>query len=92
MMIPFSLSIGTTTPLNNHPEFNDSIDVERYNSVIVPILKEKGIIINDLYTPMAKDIQKFVRSDDHIHLTDEGNEICAKQVADLILSVAKELD
>ena len=82
---------ATTTPLNKHPEFNDSVDVERYNSVIVPILKEKGIIINDLYTPMAKDVERYVRADDHIHLTDEGNEICAKQVANLILSVAKEI-
>ena len=82
---------ATTTPLNKHPEFNDSVDVERYNATIVPILKEKGIIINDLYTPMAADVQKFVRADDHIHLTEEGNEICAKQVADLILSVAKDL-
>jgi hypothetical protein len=82
---------ATTTPLNKHPEFNDSVDVERYNSVIVPILEAKGIIINDLYTPMSKDIERFVRADDHIHLTDEGNEICAKKVADLILSVANEL-
>jgi hypothetical protein len=40
---------------------------------------------------MSKDIERFVRADDHIHLTDEGNEICANQVADIIKKVASEL-
>lgn len=82
---------ATTTPLNKHPEFNDSVDVVRYNEVIVPILAEKGVIINDLYTPMASDIQKYIRSDDHIHLTDAGIEVCSKKVSDIILEVAKQL-
>ena len=40
---------------------------------------------------MAADIEKYVRADDHIHLTDEGNEICAQKVADLIRSVARDI-
>ena len=87
----YKVIFATTTPLNKHTEFNASVDVERYNSVIVPILEAKGIIINDLYTPMSKDIERFVRADDHIPLTDEGNEICANLVAELIRKVASEL-
>ncbi|MBQ8758599.1 MAG: SGNH/GDSL hydrolase family protein [Clostridia bacterium] len=82
---------ATTTPTNKHPEFNGNHNIERYNALIVPILEKKGIIINDLYTPMSKDIDKYIRSDDHIHLTEAGIEVCAMQVADVIRKVAGEL-
>lgn len=83
---------ATTTPTNNHPEFRGNHNIERYNALIVPILEKKGIIINDLYTPMASDVERYIRSDDHIHLTEAGIEVCAKQVADVIMKVASELD
>ena len=82
---------ATTTPLNKHPEFNDSIDVVRYNNALIPVLEAKGVIINDLFTPMAADVQKYIRSDDHIHLTDEAIKICADIVANKIREVAKTI-
>jgi len=82
---------ATTTPVNEHPEFNDSVDIARYNAALVPILEAKGIIINDLFTPMAKDVQKYIRSDDHIHLTEEGIEVCSKLVADVIRKTAEQM-
>ncbi|MBE6687833.1 MAG: hypothetical protein E7588_00990 [Ruminococcaceae bacterium] len=81
---------ATTTPVSPKHEFNKNPVAERYNSLIVPVLKEKGIIINDLYSTVAKDIDKYI-CDDKIHLSQEGIDVCAKQVADIIKEVAKTL-
>ena len=62
-------------------------DIDRYNSVLVPLLREKGIIINDLNKLVATDVNKYIREDDHTHLSDEGIIVCARQVADMIRSV-----
>jgi hypothetical protein len=59
--------------------------------LIVPLLVEKGIIINDLYSAVLFDIDKYIRKDDNIHLTDEGSKICAEQVADIIRTVSQTL-
>ena len=83
---------ATTTPVNeNHPQLKNA-DIERYNSIIVPVLEEKGIIINDLYTPVSADIDKYIRNDDNIHLTEEGIVLCSNQVAKVIRQVAESLD
>ena len=47
-------------------------------------MKELGIKINDLNSLFKNDIEKYIRSDDLIHLTEEGAELAAKQVADII--------
>jgi len=62
------------------------------NSIIVPLLKEKGIVINDLYSLVASDIDKYIRKDDMIHLTDAGIVACSDQVAKIIIDVSKTLD
>ena len=54
-------------------------------------LKKRGIRINDLYKTVAFDLERYIREDDMIHLTEEGIEICSRQVADAILDVAKAL-
>ena len=66
-------------------------NIERYNALIVPILEKKGIIINDLYPLLASDVDKYIRSDDYIHLTEAGIEVASKQVADVIRKVAGTL-
>ena len=53
--------------------------------------KEKEIIINDLYSVVASDIDKYIRKDDKIHLTQEGIKVCSKQVAKTIIEVAETL-
>ena len=47
-----------------------------------------GIVINDLFTPVAADIPRYIREDDKIHLTDEGIEVCAEKVAAAIRALA----
>lgn len=82
---------ATTTPVTRENKYNKNSDIKRYNDLIVPLLVEKGIIINDLYSAVLFDIDKYIRKDDNIHLTDEGSKICAEQVADIIRTVSQTL-
>ncbi|MBR5452957.1 MAG: hypothetical protein IKV54_02660 [Clostridia bacterium] len=82
---------ATTTPVRNDNTYIENSVIERYNSIIVPALREKGIIINDLYTPPAKALDRYI-SDDKIHLSHEGAKICAELVAGIIKSTAEALN
>lgn len=83
---------ATITPVTVGNKYIRSSDVKKYNNLIVPLLKEKGIIINDLYELVSSDIDKYIRKDDTIHLSDEGIKVCAEQVADIIRQVSKEIN
>ncbi len=77
---------ATTTPIREGNPYDDNRRIVDYNNFIVPILSEMGIIINDLHSVVVPDINKYIREDDKIHLTDEGVEICAKKVIETIKS------
>ena len=81
---------ATTTPVLDSNPYNSNAVIARFNSIIVPKLEERGIIINDLSLLLRNDIEKYICSD-MIHLTDEGTELCAKQVADHIKKAAEIL-
>ncbi len=80
---------ATTTPVTKQNVHNSNAEIIRYNQTIVPVLADMGIIINDLHSLMYADIDRFIRKDDNIHLTEEGADVCARQVADMILAAAK---
>ncbi len=46
-----------------------------------------GIHINDLYTPLAEDVYKYI-CDDKIHLSEEGIAIAADKVTECIRRIA----
>ena len=81
---------ATTTPVSPQNIYNDNEDIRRFNALIVPKLQEKGVIINDLYTPVATDIEKYI-CEDLIHLSQAGVELCAGLVADAVRQAAKML-
>ena len=83
---------ATTTPVPPENTFNKIADIKRYNDLIVPLLAEKGVIINDLYSLVLSDMDKYIRADDHVHLSEEGIAVCSKQVAEVIKEAAKSLD
>lgn len=83
---------ATTTPVTEQNKHNKNADIEKYNELIVPLLEEKGVIINDLYKLVSSNIDQYIRKDDNIHLTDEGIAVCAKQVADKIKAVSRLLE
>ncbi|MBQ6789214.1 MAG: SGNH/GDSL hydrolase family protein [Clostridia bacterium] len=82
---------ATTTPLLKDG-YNRNVDVERYNSVIVPLLKERGVIINDLHVLVMSDIGRYIDEEDPIHLNPKGIEVCASQVAEYIRAAAKSIE
>ena len=82
---------ATTTPVTEqHPNIQNA-DIIRLNNLIVPVLKDKGIIINDLHRLVATDVDRYIRKDDNIHLTQAGIDACAEKVADKIRAVAETL-
>ena len=81
---------ATTTPVTEENEYNDNKSIIEYNEFIVPKLEDMGIIINDLHSVVYADIDKYIRKDDNIHLTDSGIDVCAEKVANIIKKVLEE--
>lgn len=81
---------ATTTPVWPEDKYNDNNVIEKYNNIIVPLLREKGVIINDLYVTLSKDVKRYISSD-FIHLSDEGIKLCSQQIANIIKDTAATL-
>ena len=81
---------ATTTPVTDDHPFNRNSDIDEFNAAVVPALRELGVIINDLGATIASDIPGYI-CQDKIHLSESGIEVAAKQVADAILTAAKEI-
>ena len=75
---------ATTTPVWDEFEWTHNDKIERFNEIIVPKLKEIGIKINDLHALVSKDVHKYIKECDKIHLSDEGVELCAEAVCKAI--------
>ena len=74
---------ATTTPVHHEFHFNDNSLIQRYNALVVPKLRELGIEINDLHSLVMQDLYKYIGTD-QIHLSEEGSDLCAKQVVKII--------
>ena len=77
---------ATTTPVRENRYYRNA-DIDRYNALIVPKLQETGLRINDLNGLLRNNVERYIRSDDLLHLTEEGIDVCAKQVADCIKNI-----
>lgn len=86
-----NIIFATTTPVRDeYNKYNSNDDIRKFNAAIVPELKKKGIVINDLYSTVYDRRAELIRDDDLIHLTDEGIDLCAKQVADYIKAATEK--
>ena len=74
---------ATITPVHYEFPYNENSVIERYNALIVPKLQELGIEINDLHSAVMQDLYRYI-GEDQIHLSEEGIELCAKQVVEII--------
>ena len=74
---------ATTTPVHPTYPYNKNSDIQRFNSLVTPKLQALGIEINDLYALVAEDIEGNI-SDDRIHLSAKGIELCSQQVVNAI--------
>ena len=81
---------ATTTPVRPDNSHNRNEVIEEYNKALVPRLMEMGVVINDLYTPISKDLYKFI-SDDKIHLSEEGILLASDMVESVIRREAEKL-
>ena len=79
---PTVIFATTTTPDPEMPG-HDINHLKTYNAAVCAALEPMGIRINDLFTPVASDVDGMI-CEDHIHLSAHGIEVCAKQVADCI--------
>jgi lysophospholipase L1-like esterase len=79
---PTVIFATTTTPDPEMPG-HDINRLRIYNEAAVATLAPMGILINDLFTPVAADTAAMI-CPDHIHLSEQGIEVCAAQVADCI--------
>lgn len=82
---------ATTTPIDPQNAYNRNEDIIAFNELLVPRLKDMGIIINDLHSVVYPHIDEYIRKDDLIHLTDVGIKACAEQVARVIRETAESL-
>ena len=80
---------ATTTPVREENTYNHTAMIWRFNSLIVPELKEMGVQINDLYSVVAADIYGNV-CDDTIHLSEQGIRLCAESTAAAIRKAGAE--
>ncbi|WMJ23625.1 SGNH/GDSL hydrolase family protein [Paludicola sp. MB14-C6] len=62
----------------------DNNSVLTYNKAATELMNQENITINDLYSLMLKD-ENCYKCEDKLHLTTEGYQVCAKQIAEIIL-------
>ena len=78
---------ATTTPVWDENTYNSNEVIRHYNALAVPRLREKGVLINDLYAVVAADTYANV-CDDTIHLSAQGVALCAESTAAAIRTAA----
>ena len=81
---------ATTTPVRPGHPYNDNAMINLANETLVPRLREMGIVINDLHTPISEDIMRYI-GNDMIHLSEEGVALCAERVEGAIRAAAEQI-
>ena len=74
---------ATTTPVCPDYPYNKCENIERFNRIATETLAPYGVVINDLYTPVAENYKLYL-SDDGIHLSEQGSRLCATLTVDAI--------
>lgn len=76
---------STSTPVRKENPYNDNKVIEEYNNAVSKMLKKKGVIVNDLYAIISKDIEKYIMGgNDNIHLTVAGSKVAAESISKVI--------
>lgn len=82
---------ATSTPARPGNIYNKNEQICKYNESLVPKLEEMGVVINDLWNALIVDVDRYIREDDKIHLTEEGIDICTEMVKQSIYKVAEKI-
>ena len=74
---------AATTPPSPKMWGHDLNRVRAYNAAAMAALEPLGVLFDDLFTPVAEDIDRMI-SEDYLHASPYGVEILANRVADCI--------
>lgn len=80
---------ATTTPTGDRYNEISVLDkhnnerIKEYNDAVVPVLKEMGVIINDLHSIVSGHTDEYLLND-NLHLNEKGIDVCAKKVVAMI--------
>lgn len=70
-----------TTPFRNNPQAKEQYTL--LNDTADAVMRKHGIIINDLYSTVADDLDNYI-SGDNVHFNSKGVAVQAEQVAKII--------
>ena len=76
---------ASTTPVPDGEPGRIKGDEIRYNKAAEKIMKENGVMVNDLYAHAFLKLSRFQLPNGNVHFTAEGSNYLAKHVADNIL-------
>jgi lysophospholipase L1-like esterase len=80
---------ATITPVHPDRPFRDNEwswrneEIDHYNDVARELMRIKGVLVNDLHTLVWSNVSEFL-SEDQLHLSESGQEACAKKVSDCV--------
>ena len=74
---------AATTPPSPKMWGHDLDRVRAYNAAAMAALEPLGILFDDLFTPVAEDIDRMI-SEDFLHASPYGVEVLANRVADCV--------
>lgn len=82
---------ATTTPVHPDRPFSDTQwswhnhEIDPYNDVARDLMESRDVVINDLHTLVWNNVSEFLE-EDQLHLSEAGQQACARAVADCILT------
>jgi lysophospholipase L1-like esterase len=80
---------ASITPVHPDRPFRDSEwswrneEIDQYNNVARELMASRSIPINDLHTLLWNNLAEFL-SEDQLHLSEAGQQACAKEVAESV--------
>jgi len=83
------LIFATTTPVPPGAGGRNVGDAKRYNEAVLPLMKQEGVMVNDLYALVYPKLSEYQRPA-NVHFLPEGSQAMAKQVAAKILEALKQ--
>ena len=81
LQISKKVVFSTTAAVRPELRYENKEKIKIYNDAVTPALRELGVIVNDLYSFVLPNIDTYIKTEDNIHLTEEGSEACAQQIA-----------
>lgn len=80
---------ATTVPARPECPGHSVERTKLYNDTVAAALQKQGVLINDMFTPLATDRYRYI-CEDTLHLSEEGVAVCAELTAAIIRQAAHD--